>query len=746
MRKSIKRVSKRLLAVMLSVLMITLVVVPATAATSTPPGKNTASRSTNASALSSQATAYYSADIYNTFLDLADNQDNSGVDSYTAAQNNDLYDSLYNLMSTTHTHNVTYSGYTSNALATYWLTTDTSNKDTAENSYTFFYSDVPCENHTSMQREHIWPKSKASFYEHGGGSDLHHLRPAYSTVNTVKSNWGFGDLHNSDGTFKDGCTNTRTVEWPTGSTALWKGTANGETFIDVKDDVRGDIARILLYVYTRWQQPNLYSDVAAENLPAFDSDDSQDDGGKIIQSLDVLLDWMEQDPVSQWEMERNDLTEDIQGNRNVFIDYPELAWLMFDEEVPSDMDTPSGMAKTSSVPSSVTYKYVITADEAVSAYEGRINYPADKLSVNNIVFPDGQVNNRNGKILFNCSGTTDIDFSDGKAIITVQFDVLDAFNKSDVYGELEEFYNLRDVLGGNTPFDYENVFDDEVYSCGHTDLDNESNSYENTKYTIIYSYKENPAAEADSTTTKSAWSNLSNAQTIAELNMPYIQNPYYNNYTVSSAVKDGTTINAALGYQIKKYSVSLDGVNKGEYEYLQTATVTTDTEKDFFIDGNCVARGTAFSFYVTDNVDVTTDEPTGSIGESSSLIANALYVADAGAGKANIKMEMLVSATSSGFSRMGVAYAVTQRSADDVRSAIQTIVSGTAVNNKIAVHNSAVDNPNQSGQYQFIYAPYVSVSKVDKSKSLYFYAYVVDKNGNITISAPSQIKFANVFA
>ena len=47
------------------------------------------------------------------------------------------------------------------------------------------------------------------------------------------------------------------------------------------------------------------------------------------------------DPVDTWEMGRNEVVYAIQGNRNVFIDYPELAWLVFDREVPEDAITPS---------------------------------------------------------------------------------------------------------------------------------------------------------------------------------------------------------------------------------------------------------------------------------------------------------------------------------------------------------------------------------------------------------------------
>ena len=50
-------------------------------------------------------------------------------------------------------------------------------------------------------------------------------------------------------------------------------------------------------------------------------------------------------------MNRNDVVEGIQGNRNVFIDYPEYAWLLFGKDVPDDISTPSASASDTSAPS-----------------------------------------------------------------------------------------------------------------------------------------------------------------------------------------------------------------------------------------------------------------------------------------------------------------------------------------------------------------------------------------------------------
>lgn len=291
------------------------------------PGANRMPRHIVCNSLSDEAVNYYSGDYSYDKLSALEGAKNTST-SYEAMQNNALFKKLHELMTATQTFNTTYSGYKSGSLAYYWANTDAVEQS---DTYVMFYSDVLADGSVTMNREHIWPKSRASFYTKLGGADLHHLRPSVASVNIAKSNHTFGNIKSVyQSGYKEGKLNGETVYYSYPS----------EDLFECKDDVKGDVARILLYVYCRWEQPNLYTSMT-ENLPPLDPDDDADSGEKVIESLDTLLSWCAQDPVDSWEMERNDLTERVQGNRNVFIDYPELAWQLFDRDIPNDAVTPN---------------------------------------------------------------------------------------------------------------------------------------------------------------------------------------------------------------------------------------------------------------------------------------------------------------------------------------------------------------------------------------------------------------------
>ena len=170
---------------------------------------------------------------------------------------------------------------------------------------TCFYSgtelDSSWDGGTTWNREHCWPKSKNKDGESSNGNaDIIMLRPTSSSINSGRGNTAYGQ---SSGYYNP------------------NGKANGQY------DLRGDVARIIMFGYVRWGYTN----------PMFGT-------SGVIESLDVLLDWMEADPVDTWEMGRNDSTESITGTRNVFVDYPELAFIIFGQEVPANMQTPTNAA------------------------------------------------------------------------------------------------------------------------------------------------------------------------------------------------------------------------------------------------------------------------------------------------------------------------------------------------------------------------------------------------------------------
>ena len=310
-------------AVLLLVLAMVLSMLPAVFAATGSKIYNNGTRDQACTALSSQAKAYYTGNYTYEKLSALSGATQT-ESSYDATQNNPLYDALYELMSTTQTDYYSY-----NSLSTDFAYTDSVAGASEGEMSDIWGGRLDTWNGSYFNREHVWPKSRASFYQINGGADRHHLRPASAYINkNVHYHHPYGNTTNGTAYYDE-----------LGNPGGW---LDG-TYYEPNDNVKGDVARILLYVYVRWQQPNLYSDVVSDNLPEFDKDDKENKGTKVIQSLDVLLQWCEDDPVDTWEMGRNDAAEKIQGNRNVFIDYPELAWLMFSQAIPK-MTTPSGIA------------------------------------------------------------------------------------------------------------------------------------------------------------------------------------------------------------------------------------------------------------------------------------------------------------------------------------------------------------------------------------------------------------------
>jgi endonuclease I/chitodextrinase len=144
-------------------------------------------------------------------------------------------------------------------------------------------------------REHVYPKSlgEPNLETVGPGADAHHLRSADRTTNTSRSNKKFAEGSGNSGSVSNG--------WYPG------------------DEWKGDVARMMMYMYLR------YGDRCAPNNVGDGSTDMTEDN-----MIDLFLDWNVQDPVTQFEKDRNTYHENTsnssgQGNRNPFIDNPYLA-------------------------------------------------------------------------------------------------------------------------------------------------------------------------------------------------------------------------------------------------------------------------------------------------------------------------------------------------------------------------------------------------------------------------------------
>ena len=222
-----------------------------------------------------------------------------------------LYGKLQTLMTSTHTYKSTYDDchYKANR-------TDCENEDGKVLLIYTSYSATMNE-WNGWNREHVWPKSLGGGTDNDrtGGADLHHIRPSDQVVNSTRNNFRYGYAVNGS------------AKYGSNPASGYLGGYLGGGYFEPLDEVKGDVARICLYVHVRWG-----SAWGASNITS------------VFQSIDVLLEWCALDPVDTWEMGRNEVIQDIQGNRNVFIDYPELAWLLFDREIPTDMTTPSGNA------------------------------------------------------------------------------------------------------------------------------------------------------------------------------------------------------------------------------------------------------------------------------------------------------------------------------------------------------------------------------------------------------------------
>ena len=136
-------------------------------------------------------------------------------------------------------------------------------------------------NPQTFNTEHVYPQSKLN--DNDAVTDLHHLRVCDDQINSDKSNFSF-----TDGSGEYGVKSQR---WYPG------------------DEWKGDVARMIFYLSIRYK----------ESI-------------NVVGSEALFIKWNIEDPVSDFERQRNNAIQQAQGNRNPFIDNPYLVTLVWGGE------------------------------------------------------------------------------------------------------------------------------------------------------------------------------------------------------------------------------------------------------------------------------------------------------------------------------------------------------------------------------------------------------------------------------
>ncbi len=237
---------------------------------------------------------------------ITSNVDDSYYESVRGLQKDELKEGLYNIIKG---HKMFSYGSNINDIMKV-TDADPYNEDNIILVYTGSVS-----KNTTFNKEHVWAKSHGDFgTTKGPGTDLHHLRPCYINLNSTRGNLNFAEG------------GTEISNYPGNYINSSAGT------FEPSDEFKGDVARMIFYMATRYEGTEVINGVTY-NFPDLEVVDYVNNGKEAtIGLLSDLLKWNLEDPVSEYEINRNNIIySDYQGNRNPFIDHPEFVNMIFDE-------------------------------------------------------------------------------------------------------------------------------------------------------------------------------------------------------------------------------------------------------------------------------------------------------------------------------------------------------------------------------------------------------------------------------
>lgn len=284
---------------------------------------------------------YYNGDYYNELEGLenllngkhSDKDVKEGLRALIGYQSLSTYVEGYdkNIVGTDEKH-PKYKGTKKDSLAYVWQDSERkANDEYGKGCFRLFYTNVygtSLDDYKStVNREHVWPQSLSGgfFGTSGAGADGHHIRPANSQLNGARSNKKYGDLKNNEIEYTyfttEGAKSYNCLyNYSSEETIVnnYKGQLAGystDNVFEPRDDYKGDIARIIAYMALHYK--------SLENIV----------DNVMVDGYDTIVKWNRLDPVDEYEINRNNVIAEFQGNRNPFIDAPGLVDILYAKDV-----------------------------------------------------------------------------------------------------------------------------------------------------------------------------------------------------------------------------------------------------------------------------------------------------------------------------------------------------------------------------------------------------------------------------
>lgn len=209
-------------------------------------------------------------------------------------------------------------------------------------------------------REHLFPQG---FFNNADNlpmvSDIHHVIPTDGFVNNGRSNYPFGVVSSTNTSYSNGS------KWGTGNNYGYTGRC-----FEPIDEFKGYVARAMLYFAVRYED-NWNDSGWSSHTTQYNPLNGTSNQFYETWFINTMLDWHNANPPSKFEIDRNNASYIVQGNRNPFVDNPTYANLIWnpspDNTNPTD---PSNLVANNPTDTSINLTWLAATDNVgVTSYD-----------------------------------------------------------------------------------------------------------------------------------------------------------------------------------------------------------------------------------------------------------------------------------------------------------------------------------------------------------------------------------------